>query len=63
VGRRLRPFDRRPDPARHPRLTRLAAVARLRRIVSGRDEAQFVGLMTRGKSYLEGRTAMRAQTR
>jgi chorismate mutase/prephenate dehydrogenase len=40
-----------------------AAVARLRRIVSGRDEAQFVGLMTRGKSYLEGRTAMRAQTR
>ena len=39
-----------------------AAIARLRRIVSGRDEAQFDGLMTRGKSYLDGRSAMRVQT-
>ena len=38
-----------------------AAVARLRTIVSSHDEAAFSSLMTLGKSYLDGRTAMRAQ--
>jgi hypothetical protein len=38
-----------------------AAVARLRRIVSGHDAPGFSSLMTRGKAYLDGRTAMRAQ--
>jgi chorismate mutase/prephenate dehydrogenase len=39
-----------------------AAVARLRHIVSRQDESGFVSLMTRGKSYLDGRSAMRART-
>ena len=39
-----------------------AAVARLRRIVSSHDEAGFANLMTRGKSYLDGRSAMRVQS-
>jgi len=39
-----------------------AAVARLRRIVADQDEAEFTSLMTRGKTYLDGRTAARAQS-
>lgn len=38
-----------------------AAVARLRRIVAERNETEFTGLMTRGKAYLDGRTAARTK--
>jgi len=37
------------------------AVARLRRVVASRNESEFASLMTRGKSYLDGRTAARAR--
>jgi chorismate mutase/prephenate dehydrogenase len=39
-----------------------AAVARLRQIVTSGDESSFASLMTRGKSYLDGRSAMRARS-
>ncbi len=39
-----------------------AAVARLRRIVADHDEIEFAGLMTRGKAYLDGRSAARTQS-
>ncbi len=38
-----------------------AAVARLRHIVTNCDEPGFASLMTRGKSYLDDRSAIRAQ--
>ena len=38
------------------------AVARLRMVVASRDESGFAGLMARGKSYLDGRSAMRTQS-
>jgi chorismate mutase/prephenate dehydrogenase len=37
------------------------AVTRLRRIIAGHDEAAFASLMTRGKAYLDGRTAARTK--
>ena len=39
-----------------------AAVDRLAHIVAARDEAEFAGLMTRGKAYLDGRDTARART-
>ena len=39
-----------------------ASIARLRRIVSSQDESGFATLMARGKSYLDGRSAMRVQS-
>jgi len=37
------------------------AVTRLRRIVAEHDESAFANLMTRGKAYLDGRTAARTK--
>jgi chorismate mutase/prephenate dehydrogenase len=37
------------------------AVTRLRQIVAAHDEAAFTSLMTRGKAYLDGRTAARTR--
>ncbi|HZF25422.1 MAG TPA: bifunctional chorismate mutase/prephenate dehydrogenase [Steroidobacteraceae bacterium] len=39
-----------------------AAVARLSRIVTARDEAEFVSLMMRGKAYLDGRGTARPES-
>lgn len=38
-----------------------AAVARLRRVVASGNESEFASLMTRGKAYLDGRTAARSK--